>query len=166
MVRNPFPNFERKALVMKDISDILTVDRIRDLKAQSKDGALRELCSLASTSPKVSDPEAFLKAILARETAMSTGIGMGIAIPHAKNPSMTDFVMAVGRSLKGIDFDSLDSLPVHIIILVGSSDKQNVEFLKLIAKIGALFNEAGFKERFLKANTPEEMYKLLTETNH
>jgi len=165
MVQTFFANFARDNLLMRNISDILTVDRIRDIKARTKDGVLRELCKLASTSPHVSDPEAFLKAIRARETAMSTGIGMGIAIPHAKTPSIKDFVMAVGRSLKGIDFDSLDGLPAHIVILVGSSDKQNVEFLKLIAKIGALFNETGFKERFLKAKTTEEMYRLLTESN-
>ena len=151
---------------MKKISDILTVDRIRDIKSRTKEGVLRELTKLASTAPEVSDPEAFLKAIRVRETAMSTGIGMGIAIPHAKIPSITDLVMAVGRSRKGIDFDSLDGLPVHIIFMMGSSDKQSVEFLKLIAKIGALFNERGFQERFLKAKTPEEMYRLLNENNH
>lgn len=122
-----------------------------------------ELCSLASTAPEVSDPEAFLKAIRARETAMSTGIGMGVAIPHAKIPSVTDFVMVVGISRAGIEFDSLDGLPAHIIILMGASDSQNMEFLKLIGKIGSLFNQEGFSERFFAANAPDEIFRLLTE---
>ncbi|MFA6472181.1 MAG: PTS sugar transporter subunit IIA [Candidatus Latescibacterota bacterium] len=151
---------------MKKISDIITVDRIRDLKSRTKDGVLRELARTASTAPEVSDPEAFLKALRVRETAMSTGIGMGIAIPHAKIPSISDLVMAVGRSKKGVEFDSLDGLPVHIVIMVGSSDNQNIEFLKLFAKIGAFFNKQGNKERFLKAKTPEEMYVILTDTNY
>ena len=148
---------------MKNISDILTVDRIRDLKSRTKEGVLRELARTASTASEVSDPEAFLKALRVRETAMSTGIGMGIAIPHAKIPSVSNLVMAVGRSKKGIDFDSLDGLPVHIVIMVGASDKQNVEFLKLIAKIGAFFNKQGNKEQFLEAKNPQEMYRVLTD---
>jgi mannitol/fructose-specific phosphotransferase system IIA component (Ntr-type) len=151
---------------MKNISDILTPDRIKDVRSRTKEGVLRELTKLASTAPEVSDTEAFLKAIRTRETAMSTGIGMGIAMPHAKIPSISDLVMAVGRSKKGIDFDSLDGLPVHIIIMVGSSDNQNVEFLKLIAKIGAFFNKRGNKELFLEAKTPEQMYRILTDSNH
>ncbi len=71
---------------------------------------------------------------------MSTGIGMGLAIPHAKIPSVTDFVMAVGRSLEGIEFDSLDDLPVNIVILIGSSDTQGPISSGSIAKIGGLFN--------------------------
>ncbi len=148
---------------MKEISEILTVDRIRDLTATTKKEALEELCALAATAPEVTDPESLLRALQARETAMSTGIGMGIAIPHAKIPSVTDLVMAVGRSRRGIDFDSLDGLPAHIFILMGASDRQNLEFLKLIGKVGALFNQTGFAERFLRAKTPEEMYTLMSE---
>ncbi|MHB9028500.1 MAG: PTS sugar transporter subunit IIA [Candidatus Latescibacterota bacterium] len=149
---------------MKDISEILSVERIRDITATTKDDVLVELCGLAATVPQVTDPEDFLRAIRARERAMSTGIGMGVAIPHAKIPSVQDFVMAVGRSIPGVDFDSLDGLPVHIIILVGASDHQSLEFLKLIGKIGAIFNRGGFIPRFLAADGPEEMFRLLTET--
>lgn len=148
---------------MKNFSEIVTIDRIRDLTATTKEDALAELCALASTAREVTDPKAFLRAIHARETAMSTGIGMGVAIPHAKIPSITGLVMAIGRSKQGIDFDSLDDLPAHIIILMGASDHQNSDFLKLIGKIGALFNQTGLTERFLQAETPEEIFTLLTE---
>lgn len=148
---------------MKKISEILSVDRIRDLSATTKRDVLEEMCALAATAPEVTDPEAFLRAILARETAMSTGIGMGVAIPHAKIPAITDLVMAVGRSRQGIDFDSLDGLPAHIVVLMGASDHQNLDFLKLIGKVGALFNQPGFTEHLLRAETPEEMFRLLTE---
>jgi mannitol/fructose-specific phosphotransferase system IIA component (Ntr-type) len=150
---------------MRDLSEILTVERVCDLKSTRKDEVLVELCGLASSAPEVTDPHAFLQAIRARETVMSTGIGMGIAIPHAKIPSVTDFVMAAGRSRRGIDFDSLDGLPVHIVILIGSSDTQASDFLKLMARIGGLFNRSGVKERFLDAKTPEDMYRLLAEAD-
>lgn len=147
-----------------EIANILDTSRIRELTATTKDGVLRELCDLAATAPQVSDPVDFLRAIGARERAMSTGIGMGVAIPHAKIPSVTDFVMAVGRSRAGVEFDSLDGLPVHIVILMGASDQQSLEFLKLIGKIGAIFNQEGFIERFLAAPGPDEMFDLLTRT--
>jgi len=149
---------------MKDISEILSIDRICDLSASTKDAVLVELCQLASGAPQVTDPDDFLQAIRARERAMSTGIGMGVAIPHAKIASVHDFVMAVGRSIPGMDFDSLDGLPVHIVILVGASDHQSLEFLKLIGRIGAMFNRGGFIPRFLDAKGPEEMLHLLSET--
>lgn len=149
---------------MKDISEILTVDQVCDLKSTRKDDVLVELCGLVSAAPEVTDPSAFLRAIRARETVMSTGIGMGVAIPHVKISSVTDFIMAVGRSRQGIEFDSLDGLPAHIVILMGSSDTQAADFLKLIARVGGLFTRTGFKERFLDAATSAEMYFLLTDT--
>lgn len=148
---------------MRDLPEILTVERICDLKSTRKDEVLVELCGLASSAPEVTDPHAFLQAIRTRETVMSTGIGMGIAIPHVKIPSVTNFVMAVGRSRRGIDFDSLDGLPVHIVILMGSSDTQAADFLKLMAQIGGLFIRSGFKERFLEAASTADMFRLLAE---
>ena len=147
-----------------NIANILSTGRIRDLTATTKEGVLRELCDLAATDPHVTDPADFLHAIEARERAMSTGIGMGVAIPHAKIPSVHDFVMAVGRSHQGVEFDSLDGLPAHIVILMGASDQQSLEFLKLIGRIGAIFNQEGFIDRFLAADGPEEMFDLLTRT--
>ena len=148
---------------MKDISEILTVDQVCDLKSTRKDEVLVELCGLAATAREVTDPSAFLRAIRLRETIMSTGIGMGLAIPHAKTPAVTDFVMAAGRSRQGIDFDSLDGLPVHIVILMGSSNTQAADFLTLIARVGRIFNRPEFKERFLEAASPADMYRLLAE---
>ena len=150
---------------MKRIADILAVERIRDLGATQKDAVIEEMCALAASSPEVTDPAAFLRAIRARETAMSTGIGMGLAIPHAKIPSVTDFVMAVGRSLGGIEFDSLDDLPVNIVILIGSSDSQANDFLRLIAKIGGLFNRPGIRERFLAAASPADIHAIISEAD-
>jgi mannitol/fructose-specific phosphotransferase system IIA component (Ntr-type) len=150
---------------MKEISDIITPERIRDLASSRKDDAIVELWELAAVAPEVTDPPAFLRAIRARETAMSTGIGMGLAIPHAKIPSVTDFVIALGRSREGIDFDSLDGLPAHIVILMGASDTQASDFLKLMARIGGMFSHAGFKERFLEAKTPDDMYRLIANAD-
>ena len=118
------------------------------------------MSEMVADAPEVTSPDALLRAIKAREAIMTTGIGMGIAIPHAKTSSVTDFVMAVGRSKEGVDYQSLDNLPVHLIILIVASDTQGEDFLKLLGKIGAFFNTPGNKEKFLKAKTPEKVLML------
>jgi mannitol/fructose-specific phosphotransferase system IIA component (Ntr-type) len=92
---------------------------------------------------------------------MSTGIGLGIAIPHAKTSSVTDFVIALGRSSTGIEYDSLDGEPVHLILLIAASDTQGDEFLKLLATIGTIFNESANIKKILSAQSPESILRLL-----
>lgn len=148
---------------MRHISEILTVEQIRDIDATTKTDAINELCDLVSDNPVVTNSDKLRDAILSREAIMSTGIGMGIAIPHAKTSSLQDFVIAVGRKKKGIDFDSLDGLPVHIIILLGSSDTQGEEFLKVLAEIGAVFKDEYYSKQFLDAETPEDMLSMIVK---
>ena len=148
---------------MKKISEILTIDRIKNLTAVGKDDALEEVCKMVVRAPEVIVPKALLKTIKARESIMSTGIGMGIAIPHAKISSVTDFVMAVGMSQNGVDFQALDDLPVHIIILIVASNTQGGDFLKILGKIGAFFNIPENIKKILSSKTPEEVFKLFKE---
>ena len=145
---------------MKNISDLLTVDIIRDLRSVSKDDALNEMIETASKSPDITSPEALHRAIRYRENIMSTGVGLGIAIPHAKISSVTDFVIAMGISKKGIEYDSLDGKPVHLIILIAASDTQGEEFLKLLAKIGTVFSKPNNIKKILVAKTPENILTL------
>ncbi|MCE5248940.1 PTS sugar transporter subunit IIA [bacterium] len=146
---------------MKRIAEILDASRIRDIKASTKDEAIVELCGMLRNAPEVTNLDKFITAIKYREAIMSTGIGMGIAIPHSKTSALQDFVAAVGRSKQGIDFDALDGLPVHIIILVGSSDSQAEEFLKVLAEIGAFFSNPDNKDRFLSARTRKKMFDVI-----
>ena len=145
---------------MKKISKILTVDRIKDLKVVTKDEVLDEMCKMVADAPQVISYEVFSRAIRTRESIMSTGIGMGIAIPHAKSSSVTDFVMAVGRLEKGVDFQSLDDMPVYLIILIVASDTQGKEFLKLLGKIGSIFNDPENIKKFHNAKSPKEIFNL------
>jgi mannitol/fructose-specific phosphotransferase system IIA component (Ntr-type) len=148
---------------MDNVSDIFARSYICDLSSKTKDEVLVELCNLASRSPAVINSEGFLQAIRDRERVMSTGLGMGIAIPHAKTSYVNDFVVVVGRCREGVDFESLDASPVHIIILMGSPEDKSNEFLKLISRVGFLFSDSGFKQRFLDASSYEEMRDLLSK---
>jgi len=148
---------------MSHITKCLSIGQIRDISSHSKDDAIAELCGMISDIPAVTDSERLLTAIMEREKIMSTGIGSGIALPHAKTSAVHDFVIAVGRCREGIDFESLDGLPVNIIVLLAAPDRKRTEFLKLIAAIGAVFNKQDFREQFLDADSPEEMFTLLND---
>lgn len=148
------------------IANILTAERVLDITSTTKDETITELCGLLKDAPEVNDFNKFCSAIRAREAIMSTGIGAGIAIPHSKTSSLNDLVMAVGRTKQGLDFDSLDGLPVHLIILVGSSITQGNKFLKILAEIGRFFNDTQHLSMCLEAETPLDMYKLLIKSRH
>ena len=144
-----------------NLSNLITVERIIDLKATTKNDALRELFRVIEQAPEITDSKKFETSIIERENILTTGIGFEIAVPHVKIPSVSNFVMALGRNPAGIDFDSLDGRPVRIVIMIGSSDKQRDEFLKVLAKVVLLFKEEVFRKKILKAETADEILALL-----
>ena len=152
-----------KYFFMKNITDIISPNLICDLRAETKDEVLVELCNLSADAPGMMNQSGFLKAIKGSEKVMSTGLGMGIAIPHARTSSVSDFIIAIGRTRKGIDFESLDGAPVYLIILLGAPVGKRDDFLKLVAKIGSLFIDQDFIKQFLDAKSPQEMYNLLVK---
>ncbi|MCX7963055.1 MAG: PTS sugar transporter subunit IIA [Candidatus Sumerlaea chitinivorans] len=134
--------------------------RIVDLKATTKEEALRELVDVLATSPNVTDKDELLKAIFEREKVISTGVGIEVALPHVKIPSVKDFVIAIGRSHKGIDFDSLDDKPVYIIVMIGANDKQAGDFLKVLAQLVLKLKNKNFRKAVMFAKSPKRIREL------
>lgn len=145
---------------MIDFSKMIDESRIVDLKATSKEEALRELVDVLATSPLVTDKEELLKAIFEREKVISTGVGIEVALPHVKIPSVKDFVIAIGRSHKGIDFDSLDEKPVYIIVMIGANDKQAGDFLKVLAQLVLKLKNRNFRKAVMFAKSPKRIKEL------
>jgi fructose-specific phosphotransferase system IIA component len=145
---------------MIDFSKMIAESRIVDLKATTKEEALRELVDVLATSPLVTDKEELLKAIFEREKVISTGVGIEVALPHVKIPSVQDFVIAIGRSHKGIDFDSLDEKPVYIIVMIGANDKQAGEFLKVLAQLVLKLKNKNFRRAVMFAKSPKRIKEL------
>jgi mannitol/fructose-specific phosphotransferase system IIA component (Ntr-type) len=143
------------------LSSLITPDRIIDLKATSKNDALKELFRVIERAPEITDNRKFEDSIIERENILTTGIGLEIAVPHVKIPSVRNFVMALGRNPAGIDFDSLDGKPVKIVIMIGSSDRQRDEFLKVLARVVLLFKQEAFRRKILRAEAPEEVHNLI-----
>jgi len=148
---------------MKKLYEIITEDRIIDLKGSSKQDVLKELVDVIAIAPEVTDKDDFFISIVKREKIMSTGIGIGIAVPHVKLDSVKDFVMAVGRKKEGVDFDSIDGNPVYLVIMIGANTQQRDDYLKVLAKISLLLKNHEFREKILNAASSKEILELLKD---
>lgn len=145
---------------MIEFDKMIDESRIIDLKATTKEEALRELVDVLATSPDVSDKEELLNAIFEREKVISTGVGIEVALPHVKIPSVKNFVIAIGRSHKGIDFESLDDKPVYIVVMIGANDKQAGDFLKVLARLVLKLKNRTFRKQVMFAPNPKRIKEL------
>jgi mannitol/fructose-specific phosphotransferase system IIA component (Ntr-type) len=143
------------------LENIIPPERVTILKATSKDEAIRELASVLAGAPEVRDGKRLLDAILEREKVMSTGIGLGIAIPHAKIREVKDFVVALGKSPAGLEFSSLDGKPVHFVVMIAGPDDQQERYLQLLARITLKLKDAGVRRRLTESTTTEGMLAAL-----
>lgn len=138
------------------ITDHLSKELIcLDLKGNNKEDVLKELSSLIGTSASVLDEVEVHRALLEREKLGSTGIGKGVAIPHAKTESATRLTIAFGISRKGINFESLDKEDVNIFFVFASPIKDSQIYLKVLARISRLIRDEEFRNRLLSVETPE-----------
>ena len=124
---------------------------------------LKNWSSLFQRQKKLRIENEFYRAIMEREKVISTGIGIHIAVPHVKIPSVTDFVMAIGRKPEGIDYDSLDGKPVSIIIMIGANESQRDLYLKVLARIVLLFKNSQFRRRILNAKSGAAIIKAFAD---
>lgn len=143
------------------LHEMIRPDRIVDLKSTTKNDALKELNDLLASDPDMLDSGAFLEAIYEREKLVSTGVGLGVAIPHAKIPEVRDYVICVGRCVQGIEFDSLDGQPVRLIFMVGASDRQTRDFVKMLARVMRLLKDGARRVALLEAGLPDAFLEIL-----
>jgi len=146
------------------ISEIIRPEFIIDLNSTDKTSALEELLEVITKSDKITNDKKFRKAIKAREKLMSTGIGYGIAVPHARDKSIVDFVMAVGRSKAGVKYESIDDKPVQLIFMIGASDAQDKDYIKLLSRLVLRLKNDDLKNRIMKADSPSEIYEIIKDT--
>lgn len=103
-----------------------------------------------------------LDALVAREKSISTGIGFGIAIPHAATVATAGVALAVGLSKAGIQYDALDGKPVHVVVLFLVPSPRHQDHLKTLATISRLLNQKGFRKQLEKAKTADEIFAVFT----
>lgn len=146
------------------ITDYITVNRvIAEMRSTTKPEALAELARLVANgrSPAVQDQ--LVQVLAARERLASTGIGEEIAIPHGKLDAVGTLVVGVGRSLQGVDFESVDGKPTRLFFVLVAPENSTGIHLKALARISRLCKEPDFRSRLLAADGAEEMYRILCQ---
>jgi nitrogen PTS system EIIA component len=146
------------------IVDFLQIDRvIPALAATGKEEALTELAEpIANANPQL-DKAGLIKTLISRENLGSTGIGGGVAIPHGKHDGLDHLVASFGRSVKGIDFNSMDHRPAHLFFLLVAPKNCAGDHLKALARISRLFKDPMLKNSLQQAETREEIYRIIEE---
>ena len=146
------------------ILDILDNDFIiSDLTAQNKKDVLQELTSVLVEKRKNIEQEPLVEILLEREKLGSTGIGDGIAIPHGKLKELDRIVASFGRSLKGLDFQSMDGKPTFLFFLLVAPENSGGVHLKALARISRLFKDVSFRKKLLEARSREDIFQIITE---
>jgi fructose-specific phosphotransferase system IIA component len=134
-----------------------------ELKGNDKSEIIAELVELLSKSKKIVNKKAFLRAILEREKLGSTGIGNGVAIPHAKSKYAKGFILAFARRDEGIDFGALDGEKTYLFFTLASPEEEVGGHLKILAEISRLMKDKFIVELLKKAKNQKEILKVLAD---
>lgn len=146
------------------LSEILSESLIRiSLKNQNKTAVIEDLLDLASASGKINNRNAVLQSVLEREKLMSTGLGKGIALPHAKTDDVSGLVLAVAVSKEGIDFNATDGQPAHLFFFLLAPKKEAGLNLQVLAKIAGLTSSPEFCQSLINAGSEKEVLDLIRQ---
>ncbi|WP_079478252.1 PTS fructose transporter subunit IIABC [Halobacillus salinus] len=144
------------------ITDLLTKETILlNMTASSKPEAIDELVGKLDSAGKLSDRDGFKEAIQAREDQSTTGIGEGIAIPHAKTNAVKDPAIAFGRSSEGLDYESLDGQPTNLFFMIAASEGANNTHLETLSRLSSFLMDTSFREKLESAKTEADVIEAI-----
>ncbi|MFC1541477.1 PTS sugar transporter subunit IIA [Candidatus Latescibacterota bacterium] len=147
---------------MNPLNEVIDKRRILFLECETKEKALKDLINNLSDATENSDREELIKGIFYREELMSTGIGLGIAVPHVRLTSVKKMVMSVGICKNSItDYETLDGLPVNFIFMIVAGKEQHEKYLKILSTISSLLKEETLRTKLLRVESVDEFYSLL-----
>lgn len=144
------------------LTSLMSPERVTlDLKSRKKADVLRDLVGLLEVGDNA---PTLLQTLLKREELGSTGIGKGVAIPHGRSLLIEKLEVAVGRSVKGIEFDAVDKKPVHLFFLIMAppQDRGN-QYLITLGRVAMVCQELAKEKRLFAPETPEEFIELVKE---
>lgn len=145
---------------MGKVSKYLDPQLVLFSQAKTRDQVLREMVALLHEKGHLSNETAFYDALVYREKIISTGIGMGVAIPHAKLAEYDNFFMAVGILPKGVDWNSLDGSPVRLVFMIGGPDDKQTEYLQILSNLTLAVKDEDRRKKILTSNSPEAIIEL------
>lgn len=133
---------------------------ILEMKATTKDAALRELAGLAATQCGRFTEEVLYKVLVEREAVGSTGVGNGVAIPHGKIEGLEEILLCFGRSRVGVDFNAIDKREVYLFMLMISPAGKGGEYLQTLARVSRILKEGSNRQRLFDSTSREEIVAL------
>ncbi len=133
------------------------------LNSNSKSDVIDELASMLIEADYITEKRGFIDSIMERETHSTTGIGSGIAIPHAKCDFVKETTIAFGLSKAGIDFESLDDENAHLFFMIAAKSDAENEHLKILSLLARKLIEDDFREKVLNVTSEEQLFELLGE---
>jgi nitrogen PTS system EIIA component len=136
---------------------------IAQLSGTAKSEVLGEMSGHLAKQQSGVDPEALRKVLEERELLASTAIGDGIAIPHGKLDTVEQLVGTLGRSQAGLEFDSIDGKPTHLVFMLVAPSSSTGIHLKALARLSRLFRDADFRRRLIEALDAPAMYKVIAD---
>lgn len=131
------------------------------LKSSDKEGTLEELVGLASRSNLVKNSGELLRDVRDREDLVTTGVGYGVAFPHAKTRATKGIVIAFGRSDKGIDFDAMDHKPVHLFFLIAAPEDAIGAHLNVMARLSYIMKSEENRKKMMSVTSPGELLAMI-----
>ena len=146
---------------MTDFCDYIQKDCMIELSGTEKSDAFQQIMASIKASNLLQNSDLFFEKILQREEQSSTGIGLGVAIPHARVEDLTKTFIAIGGSGKGIDFSTPDDIPVRLIFMIGVSPEK-AEYLKILSKISGLVRNEEFRKQLLNCPSMNDLFNLIT----
>ncbi len=145
------------------VADVLVPERVVFLTDDVREEALKKLIALLAGMPGMPDQNALQKAFFEREEMMSTGIGLGLGVPHVRLPGVRNLAMAVGIHKKGLaDYTAIDHRPVQIIAMIVAGEGQHAEYIRMLAKIVAVPKREPARNALLAAGSAREVYDVLS----
>jgi mannitol/fructose-specific phosphotransferase system IIA component (Ntr-type) len=146
-----------------DLRPFVSTDRVLFLPgALGKREVLLRLTEVTSRHPAVGDKPAFVKAIFDREDVTSTGIGAHVAIPHARLPSVSGFVISIAVLADGVDFGAQDRSPVRVVVMIAATEQDRQAYLLVLATVAARLKDQRLCEAISQAGDAETVIARFT----
>ncbi len=146
------------------ISDMLERQAVlADLRGTTKPELLRELCAPLARLHTSFSEDRLVQTLLDRERLGSTGLAEGVAIPHGKLKGLDRLIGSFGRTVAGVDFDSLDKQPTHLFFTIFAPEASSGDHLRALARVSRMLRNAEFRARVLAAGNAEEIYDLIVD---
>jgi len=163
-VNDKLKSTKTKDPALNELLHLLAPERVLVTNFSTKRDIITALINSLAEAPQVKDRKKLEESIWEREKLMSTGIGLGIGIPHVRISSVRDITVSIAINKTDIiDYQTLDDIPVRIVIMVAAAQNQHAEYLKLLSSISKLLKDESFRTNLLIQEDPLKIYNHLTK---